>query len=138
MAGHDQVDLLVDWHEQFARDAGLPARDLERSVRQRVDEGGLYWWQVDGAPVSMAGHVAPLATQGGAVARIGPVFTPQRFRRRGYGAAVTAEVVRRLRPRCSTVMLFTDAANPTSNGVYERLGFRPVAELVEVTLDPAR
>jgi predicted GNAT family acetyltransferase len=33
-------------------------------------------------------------------------------------------------------MLFADAANPTSNGVYERLGFRPVAEVVEARLVP--
>ena len=31
-------------------------------------------------------------------------------------------------------MLFTDAANRTSNGVYERLGFEPVAEVVEAEL----
>ncbi len=30
------------------------------------------------------------------------------------------------------VMLFTDAANPTSNGVYERLGFRVVGEVVDL------
>jgi predicted GNAT family acetyltransferase len=84
--------------------------------------------------VSLAGHVAPVATPGGVVGRIGPVFTPERFRRRGYAAAVTAAVARRLQARCSVVMLFADAANPTSNGVYRRLGFHPAGEVVDVEL----
>jgi predicted GNAT family acetyltransferase len=133
-ANPGELDLLVEWHEAFARDAGLPSRDMRQSVEQRLAQGGLLWWQVDGQPVSMAGHTRPLPAADGSVARIGPVYTPQPFRRRGYGSAVTAAVVRRLLPRCTVIMLFADAANRTSNGVYARLGFRPTAELVEVEL----
>ena len=35
-------------------------------------------------------------------------------------------------------MLFTDAANPTSNGVYRRLGYEKVDELVECSLEPTQ
>lgn len=31
------------------------------------------------------------------------------------------------------VLLFTDIANPTSNGVYRRIGYRPVADRAVVT-----
>jgi predicted GNAT family acetyltransferase len=48
---------------------------------------------------------------------------------------VTGAVVAALLPRCTTVLLFTDASNSTSNGVYERLGFVTVAEFVEVALE---
>ena len=133
-ADASELHDLVRWHEQFAADAGLPAHDLAASVQQRLRTGALLWWEVDGERVSMAGHAPPLPAPGGAVGRVGPVFTPARFRRRGYAAAVTAAVVRRLLPTCSVVMLYTDAANPTSNGVYARLGFRPVAELEELSL----
>jgi predicted GNAT family acetyltransferase len=134
VADLSQLDLLVEWHEAFARDAGLPSQDLRPSVEQRLELGGLLWWQVDGRPVSLAGHTSPLSTPGGTVGRIGPVFTPEPFRGQGYASALTAAVVRRLQRLCTVVMLFADAANATSNGVYERLGFRPAAELVEVEL----
>ena len=135
-ASWDEVEVLVEWHAQFAADAGLPPRDLLASVEQRLRTAGLWWWVDGGERVSMAGHVAPLETPGGAVGRVGPVFTPERFRRRGYGAAVTAAVVEQLLPRCATVMLYADASNPTSNGVYERLGFRRVAQIVELNFAP--
>lgn len=133
-----ELDLLVEWHEAFVRDAGLPSRDMRQAVEQRLAQGGLLWWQVDGEPVSMAGHTRPLPGADGSVARIGPVYTPEPFRCRGYGSAVTAAVVRRLLPRCTVIMLFADAANRTSNGVYQRLGFRATAELVEVELVAAK
>jgi predicted GNAT family acetyltransferase len=68
------------------------------------------------------------------VGRVGPVYTPAEHRRRGYGAAITSAVVEHLLPLTTTVMLYTDAANPTSNGVYERLGFRVVADVVDLEL----
>jgi predicted GNAT family acetyltransferase len=33
------------------------------------------------------------------------------------------------------VCLFTDAANATSNGVYERLGYRPVVEMANLVIE---
>jgi predicted GNAT family acetyltransferase len=64
--------------------------------------------------------------------RIGPVYTPPEFRRQGFGAAVTAAMSQRLTTLgCNVVLLYADIANPTSNAMYERLGFEPVAEIVE-------
>jgi ribosomal protein S18 acetylase RimI-like enzyme len=133
-AREDEVELLVAWHEQFAVDAGVPQYDTRTSVETRVSDPGIWWWEVDGTPVAMAGFAPAVDTPAGAVGRIGPVYTPAAQRRRGFGSAVTAAVVEQLLPRCSTVMLYADAANPTSNGVYVRLGFRQVAEIVEVAL----
>jgi predicted GNAT family acetyltransferase len=134
VAGADELPTLVEWHEQFAVDAGLPLHDVEQSIAARVGVGAMLWWTVDGIRVSMAGHTTPVAVPGGAVGRIGPVYTPAEHRRHGYAAALTAAVVRRLQPSCSVVMLFADAANATSNGVYERLGFRATGELVEASI----
>ena len=68
------------------------------------------------------------------VGRIGPVYTVPEARGRGIGAAITAVVTRDLLAEGATVMLFADADNATSNGVYERLGFRAVDELIETDL----
>ena len=48
---------------------------------------------------------------------------------------MTAAVAATLLPRCSTVMLFADAAKPEVNRLYERLGFAESARIVEVRLD---
>jgi predicted GNAT family acetyltransferase len=63
------------------------------------------------------------------VPRIAPVYTPPEHRRRGYAAAATAGVCQRvLAAGAVAVVLVADRANPTATGVYERIGFRPVAE----------
>jgi predicted GNAT family acetyltransferase len=46
---------------------------------------------------------------------------------------VTAAVTRAaLDAGAEHVVLFTDLANPTSNGVYQRLGYRPVSDRLMV------
>jgi predicted GNAT family acetyltransferase len=72
------------------------------------------------------------------VTRVGPVFTAPEHRRRGYGGAVTAAVSTLLLERGSKVMLYADAANPTSNGVYRRLGYELLDEFVSLRLEPPR
>lgn len=61
--------------------------------------------------------------------RVGPVYTPAPFRGRGYAGAATVEVGRvALASGVDDVLLFTDLSNPTSNGLYQRIGYRPVAD----------
>jgi hypothetical protein len=67
--------------------------------------------------------------------RIGYVFTP-RERRRGYASVCTADVSQRAldagRRYC---FLYTDLANPTSNAIYGRIGYRPVADVMDWLLE---
>lgn len=131
----DEVSMLDDWTHQFLIDAGLPIIDVHASVAPRIAAGALWLWDVDGTPVAMAGHADLVDTPSATVARIGPVYTPEPLRRQGFGAAISAAVIEDLQRRASVLMLFADAANPASNGVYRRLGFEAVAELVETSLD---
>jgi predicted GNAT family acetyltransferase len=59
------------------------------------------------------------------------VWTPPEHRRRGYAAAVTTAATRAILDAGALPVLYTDLANPTSNGVYRRLGYRMVAETAE-------
>jgi len=79
----------------------------------------------------MAGHAHPVDTPSGVVTRIGPVFTPAENRGRGYGSAVTAALSQELLARHSRVMLYADADNPTSNDIYQRIGFRVIDDVVQ-------
>jgi GNAT superfamily N-acetyltransferase len=66
-------------------------------------------------------------------ARIGPVYTPPAHRGRGYGGAVTTAVSQQaLAAGVTEVLLYTDLANPTSNALYQRLGYQPVADSVQL------
>jgi predicted GNAT family acetyltransferase len=70
------------------------------------------------------------------VVRIRYVFTPPALRGRGFaGAATAAACLAARRDGASEVVLFTDLANPTSNGLYQRLGFRPVHDRTVVTFE---
>lgn len=64
------------------------------------------------------------------------VYTPPEHRGHGYAAAVTAEVSRAAREAgAQEVLLFTDLANPTSNGVYRRIGYRPVSDRLLISAE---
>ena len=78
-----------------------------------------------------AGVVSMLAvrTSPAGMARIGPVWTPPERRRHGYASALTADVTARARPRPPRDALHRPA-NPTSNGIYQAVGYRRVGDAV--------
>jgi predicted GNAT family acetyltransferase len=44
-------------------------------------------------------------------------------------------VTRHLIEKGARVMLFTDPSNPTSNAIYQALGYRLIDELVEMSFE---
>lgn len=128
VAAASDRDLLIRWYEGFVADAGLQGggRDAGDWADFRLSYGGVTLWETpDGTPVSMAGVTLAVAGQ----VRVAPVYTPPDLRGRGYAGAVTTEVGRAaLAAGAAEVLLFTDLANPTSNALYQRIGYRPVAD----------
>jgi GNAT superfamily N-acetyltransferase len=99
-----------------------------------VDLRGHFFWEVDGMPVTSV--CALPATPHGAV--INAVYTPPALRRRGYATAtVAAASAHMLGAGCRLCFLFTDLANPTSNGIYQRIGYRRVGEFRQIAFTPA-
>lgn len=119
-------DVAVDWCTTFQTEAGAHEVDVEPAVRDRIENGLLWLWEDSaGTVVSLAGRT--LAASG--VARMGPVYTPPRHRRRGYGAAVTAACTHDALERdADHVVLFTDLGNPTSNAIYQQIGYQPIRD----------
>ncbi|MFF9347821.1 GNAT family N-acetyltransferase [Streptomyces sp. NPDC014734] len=121
----DDRELLVAWHLAFGEQTGQSGSPVGRLVDERTASGGLTLWEDGGVPVSMAG-VSPRVA---GTVRVATVYTPPEHRGRGYAAAVTARASRAARQAgAAEVLLFTDLANPTSNGVYRRIGYRPVSD----------
>ncbi|MCP9208158.1 GNAT family N-acetyltransferase [Streptomyces sp. NEAU-Y11] len=122
--------LVLSWYEAFAGEVGTHGGDVSRAVDDRLSDGGITLWEVDGAPVSLA---TASRTEAGMV-RVVRVYTPPELRGRGYAGAATAAVSRSARDAgAQEVLLFTDLANPTSNALYQRLGYRPVEDHLELS-----
>jgi GNAT superfamily N-acetyltransferase len=133
------LDRVVDWLADFGAEAGLHVQPSRESIRADLLRGGaspLWFWEVAGEPVSLGGHAPLVTTPAGTVARIGPIYTPPIHRGRGYGTAITHAIAGALARECTIVMLYTDAANATSNSIYAQLGFSHVADWIEVRLEP--
>lgn len=132
------LDLVMDWIAQFHDEAEASSATPQPGIYLRRIELGLLWLWRDGqgTPVSMAARNITVS----GVSRIGPVYTPPEFRRHGYGAAVTAACTQdALDCGARQVVLFTDEANPTSNAVYQRIGFRALDDrLILRFVDPAQ
>jgi predicted GNAT family acetyltransferase len=120
--------LLVEWVKAFEMEAlGALEGDPEQSVDRLLSQQTLYFWQ-DEQPVSMAcGNGAP--PDG---ARVNAVYTPPEYRRKGYATACVAALSQSLRDRgCRCCFLFADLANPTSNYVYQKIGYNAMAKWLE-------
>lgn len=130
--------LMAAWFHDFQLETGhvpVPRAPDPEVLSAREARGARHLvWQVDGEPVALAGH--SVVVDG--MARIGPVYTPEPLRGRGYGSAVMAAAVRAARTAgADEVVLFTDADYAPSNAVYRRLGFRVVEEFADLRFGPA-
>ena len=134
VAGRRDRDLLAEWFEAFAVEVDDAATaDHAAAVDERLGYGGIIVWEAGGVPVSVAGITRTVA----GMVRVGPVYTPPARRGRGYAGGATAAVSQAaLDAGATQVVLYTDLANPTSNALYERLGYRPVEDRVVLTFEP--
>jgi predicted GNAT family acetyltransferase len=136
----DDRELALRWWTAFGEEVlheGGPGRERADAIvdhRLSSSSAGMLLWEDDGEVVSLAGWGGP--TPNGI--RIGPVYTPPELRRRGFATALTAELSQRLLDgrlfdgRRRFCFLYTDLANPTSNAIYERIGYRRAAESAEI------
>lgn len=129
-AAMSDLEPLATWADDL--NVELRAEDPPpgaESVRKRIDQGRIYVWE-NGVPVSMAACDGPTLRG----MRINFVYTPPEHRGHGYASACVAALSQFLlgegRRFCA---LFTDLANPVSNRIYARLGYRPVRDFDEYT-----
>jgi hypothetical protein len=120
-------DLIIRWCQDFFEEAAPEevGKDMESIADRHLREGTLYFWQ-DNQPVSMAAVIGP--TPNGI--RINNVYTPPEYRGKGYASSCVAQLSQMLlaqgRKYC---FLFTDLANPTSNYIYQKIGYQPICDV---------
>lgn len=134
-ARESDFDMLVTWYIGFITDAGLTITTPDRAksiVRRFLDsdpqERRLAIWEVDGVPVSMSGYMG--STPNGM--RIGAVYTPPEYRKKGYASACVAHLSQHILDMGKQFcFLFTDLDNPTSNRIYQDIGYKPISDVDE-------
>jgi hypothetical protein len=126
--------FMADADEQAGRPVGSSADDApdDAAILRRIQAGQVWLWVDTGGRVV---HLTAANPPSLGVARIGPVYTPPHERGRGWATAAVAEVSRQLLSVGARPCLFTDQANPTSNGVYTALGYEAVVDSAHVLID---
>jgi predicted GNAT family acetyltransferase len=126
----DERTLTIGWLDAFVREAFPDEATNEPSDailnRRLADpDGDVRFWDVDGAPVSLAsfGQRTPNGI------RVGPVYTPPGLRGNGYASALVGQMTEELLGLYRYCFLFTDLANPTANGIYQRIGYEAVSDV---------
>jgi GNAT superfamily N-acetyltransferase len=130
--------LVLDWFRRFHAEADEQAgREPDHeggehntldSVLVRIREGVEWLWELPGGEVA---HLSGASLPAYGVSRVGPVYTPRQHRGSGIASYVVGELTRRGLEAGHRMCLFTDRANPTSNKIYEALGYRPVVDMAE-------
>ncbi len=124
------AELLARWVDAFSTEAipGSPASDAIALVARHLAARTLLVWD-DGGLVSMAASTRS-TPRGGSLSL---VYTPPEKRGRGYASACVATLSQRiLESGKEFCTLFTNLDNPTSNRIYQRMGYRPLTDFLEV------
>ncbi|MCF7793734.1 MAG: GNAT family N-acetyltransferase [Candidatus Cloacimonetes bacterium] len=129
LADENDFELLCKWAVAFHNEAvpDAPSKEIEKSITRKIERQQLAIWE-DTIPVSLVGKFRPTING----ISISMVYTPPEHRRKGYASALVAEFSRKLLDSgYKYITLFADLANPTSNSIYQRIGFEPVCDMQE-------
>jgi uncharacterized protein len=103
--------------------------EAEEYAMERTKNKFLFIWEDDGQPVSMASKTRPNIRG----VSINLVYTPKNLRGKGYASACVAALSEHLlQEGFEFCTLFTDLANPTSNKIYQNIGYEPVCDYIEL------
>ncbi|AZZ36614.1 hypothetical protein CIK05_07365 [Bdellovibrio sp. qaytius] len=125
-------DLITQWVFEFSLES-LPHEansiDVAREFAvNKIAKGEVFiWLDGFGIPVSMDATSRP--TKNGVT--VNAVYTPKTYRKKGYASALVASTSQlMLNSGKKFCVLYTDLANPTSNKIYQDIGYNEIATSV--------
>ncbi len=129
LARADDESVIVRWLNEFRieavpHDPKQSDEELARQARESTGKGEFFIWEDQGQCVCLLGSTRRTARE----RWIAPVYTPLHLRGRGYASSLVAAVSQKIVDAGKKGMLFTDLANPTSNSIYQKVGYSPVAD----------
>ncbi|MHA1942583.1 MAG: GNAT family N-acetyltransferase [Candidatus Hodarchaeales archaeon] len=127
----DEKKLLLNYLEAFIKEA-LPKTSPEEIKRSQkrlelaIENQKVYVLKIKEKIVSMVQRAGE--TPNGQT--INMVYTPPAERRKGYATETVAKVSQKiLHEGKKYCFLFTDLTNPTSNKIYQTIGYKPVIDM---------
>lgn len=125
------VQQIGEWIESFHLEAvphDPPVNGVE-FAKAKIENGMIYVVEKHSKLVSMAGWGRDIETS----CSINLVFTPKHLRGNGYASSVTAELTQFLLDSGKQeTNLYTDMSNPTSNKIYQNIGYEFVCDSIHI------
>ncbi|MFC7371661.1 GNAT family N-acetyltransferase [Fictibacillus iocasae] len=129
-AADQDMSYLPDWILGMTGETNqlISRKEAKNYAEERIKSGSLYIWENGGVPVAMAAKTRPNMKG----ASVNLVYTPKEHRGKGYASALVAALSQHLLDSgFEFCTLFTDLANPTSNKIYQKIGYMPVCDYIE-------
>lgn len=133
-AAISDAQLIEKWYSQFEQDTGLSVtapKEIKKRVKNMLDGKEVFFWEDQGEVVSMMKKSRP--TTNGITVSL--VFTPAEKRKKGYGRTLVATVSRELLKEFEFCVLYTDMLSPTSNKIYQEIGYQKLVDSVHLKLE---
>jgi GNAT superfamily N-acetyltransferase len=127
-AASTDYELIFKWMTEFMEETALRSFNLENMVHSAIDAGRYTLLEVEGTVVSLGGNSDIQVFDGFSIGRVGPIYTPLEHRKKGYASAITSAISEKLLNQGIIPTLYTQAANPTSNKIYQEIGYTLVDE----------
>ncbi|KRF17721.1 hypothetical protein ASG90_05035 [Nocardioides sp. Soil797] len=137
----EEAELGLAWFRAFHTEADEQAGrrpdptqgehfGLDDILERILDERVFVWVDDEHRPL----HLTAINNPAYGVNRVGPVYTPKEHRGNGYATAAVAEVSAGILRDGVRACLFTDRANPVSNAIYQRIGYRAVTDMANLVI----
>ncbi|MDR2994172.1 MAG: GNAT family N-acetyltransferase [Bacillus cereus] len=130
----DELPLIEKWIYQFCEDVKLPTtkEEVKQTAHTLITNNRLFGLEVDGKLVSVAAKTRPTTNN----ITVNFVYTSKEARKKGYASNCVAALSQRMLDEgYKTTTLYTDLANPTSNKIYQEIGYEQIAESVLIFLE---
>ncbi|MDA1527381.1 GNAT family N-acetyltransferase [Bacillus cereus group sp. TH260-2LC] len=130
----DELTLIEQWIYQFCEDVNLPTtkEEAKQTAHTLITNHRLFGLEIDGKLVSVAAKTRPTKNN----ITVNFVYTPKEARKKGYASNCVAALSQRMLDEgYKTTTLYTDLANPTSNKIYQEIGYEQIAESVLIFLE---
>jgi predicted GNAT family acetyltransferase len=119
----DIIKFLTAMHDEVMGES--EPKPKITTILKLIDQGKILAWELGGKLVTMA--IKGRSTSHGMT--VSGVYTPPEERKRGYASACVAMLSQEILDEGGEfVNLFTDLANPTSNAIYQAIGYRPLCD----------
>ncbi|HHK5534795.1 TPA: GNAT family N-acetyltransferase [Bacillus mobilis] len=131
---NEELTLIEQWIYQFCEDVKLPTtkEDAKQTAHTLITNRRLFGLEVEGELVSVAAKTRPTTNN----ITVNFVYTPKEARKKGYASSCVAALSQRMLDEgYKTTTLYTDLENPTSNKIYQEIGYEKLMESVLIFLE---